>query len=90
MTYSTGRKIPANLVTIDADRAFEVMALNKQGVKPDDLSPGSKEEERPAEYVDLVEQESLTFRQNPKEKEKRKNSSRSISRREETAATPQG
>lgn len=72
VTYSTGRKIPANLVTIDADRAFEVMALNKQGVKPDDLSPGSKEEERPAEYVDLVEQESLTRFDKSKRKKKKK------------------
>lgn len=72
VTYSTGRKIPANLVTINADRAFEVMALNKQGVKPDDLSPGSKEEERPAEYVDLVEQESLTRFDKSKRKKKKK------------------
>lgn len=72
ITYSTGRKIPANLVTISADRAFEVIALNKQGVKPDELAPGSKEEERAAEYVDLVEQESLTRFDKSKRKKKKK------------------
>ena len=72
VTYSTGRKIPANLVTISADRAFEVIALNKQGIKPDELAPGSKEEERPAGYVDLVEQESLTRFDKSKRKKKKK------------------
>lgn len=72
ITYSTGRKIPANLVTISTDRAFEVIALNKQGVKPENLAPGSKEEERPAGYVDLVEQESLTRFDKSKRKKKKK------------------
>ena len=72
VTYSTGRKIPANLVTISADRAFEVIALNKQGVKPENLAPDSKEEERPAGYVDLVEQESLTRFDKSKRKKKKK------------------
>lgn len=34
ITYSTDKNIAANLVTIDADRAFEVIALNKAGEKP--------------------------------------------------------
>ena len=73
ITYSTDKKIPANLVTIDASRAFEIIALNKQGVKPDTLEP---EEEHAAakqqEYVDLVEQESLTRFDKSKKKKKKK------------------
>ncbi len=34
ITYSTDKNIPANLVTIPAARAFEVIALNKAGEKP--------------------------------------------------------
>ncbi|MEF2642866.1 MAG: regulatory iron-sulfur-containing complex subunit RicT, partial [Paramuribaculum sp.] len=34
VTYSTDKNIPANLTTIPADRAFEVIALNKEGEKP--------------------------------------------------------
>jgi cell fate regulator YaaT (PSP1 superfamily) len=73
VTYSTDRRIPANLVTIEARRAFEIMALNKQGVKVDSLLSESKaaEAERPA-YVDLVEQESLTRFDKTRKKKKKK------------------
>ena len=33
ITYSTDKSVAANLVTISADRAFEVIALNKAGEK---------------------------------------------------------
>lgn len=73
VTYSTDRRIPANLVTIDTRRAFEIIALNRQGVKVDSLE---KEEEKAAprqpEYVDLVEQESLTRFDKSKKKKKKK------------------
>ena len=38
ITYSTDKSIPANLVTIARERIFEVMALNRNGVRPDKLS----------------------------------------------------
>ena len=60
-TYSTDKRIPANLVTIDARRAFEIIALNKQGVKPDSLlSEGQIAEDEQNKVVDRAEQESLT------------------------------
>jgi len=73
VTYSTDRKIPVNLVTIDAKRAFEIIALNKQGVKVDSLEPESKATgtAKPT-YVDLVEQESLTRFDKTKKKKKKK------------------
>ena len=59
ITYSTDKNIPANLVTISGRRAFEVIGLNKRGIKPDYL----------LEPVDLLEQESLTrFDRNRKNK----------------------
>ncbi len=73
VTYSTDRKIPANLVTLDTRRIFEIIALNKQGVKVDSLLPetGAKQAEKPA-YIDLVEQESLTRFDKQKKKKKKK------------------
>lgn len=37
LTYSTDKAIAANTVTISADRVFEVINLNKKGMKPDSL-----------------------------------------------------
>ncbi|MBD5291436.1 MAG: hypothetical protein HDS24_05125 [Bacteroides sp.] len=72
VTYSTDKKIPANLVTIDARRAFEVIALNKQGVKVATLQTDEAvEAERQSQPVDLVEQESLTRFDKSKKKKKK-------------------
>ncbi|MBD5290101.1 MAG: hypothetical protein HDS26_05375 [Bacteroides sp.] len=60
ITYSTDRKVLANLVTIPASRAFEIIALNKQGVKVDSLAEMTEKEEEPREYIDLTDQDSLT------------------------------
>ncbi len=73
VTYSTDRNIPANLVTITAARAFEIIALNKQGIKVDALLEESEENAAPQDYVDLVGQDSLTrFDRSKKKKKKRK------------------
>lgn len=87
VTYSTDRRIPANLVTIEARRAFEIMALNKQGVKVDSLLPENKATEvsKPA-YVDLVEQESLTRFDKAKKKKKKKGSQSKASDRQAKAS----
>ena len=72
VTYSTDKKIPANLVTISAERAIEVIALNKQGVKVEALD-NTKSEEKPqaTEYVNLVGQDSLTSFDKSKKKKKK-------------------
>ncbi|MGN0238111.1 MAG: stage 0 sporulation family protein [Lepagella sp.] len=74
VTYSTDKKIPANLVTISAERAIEVIALNKQGEKVEALDNTKSEEKAQAtEYVDLVGQDSLTrFDKSKKKKKKSK------------------
>lgn len=76
VTYSTDKRIPANLVTISSSRAFEIMALNRQGVKVDSLLSENEaaEAEKPA-YVDLVEQENISRFDKSKKKKKKKNQS---------------
>lgn len=70
ITYSSDRRLGANLVTISADRAKEIIELNKQGQKPDTLlAEGAAEPKRP---VDLAEQDDLTRF----DKSKRRNNNR--------------
>ena len=61
MTYSTSKSAPDNLVTLPAERVFEVIALNKNGVKPEKLALDSAEREfeRKA-FGDIIEQADVT------------------------------
>lgn len=70
ITYSTDKNIPANLVTISASRAFEVIAMNKAGEKPVSLKEDAGEEKKTSEYADIIGQDSLT--RFDKKKKKRK------------------
>ncbi|MCM1077517.1 MAG: hypothetical protein NC411_09190 [Bacteroides sp.] len=75
ITYSTDKQIPANLVTIDAERAFEVIAMNRNGEKPaslireGDSKPGVK-----AKPIDLASQDDLTRFDKTKKKKRKKKS----------------
>lgn len=60
ITYSSSKEVAANLVTIDARRAFEVIALNKRGIKPDTLAVESEKEPVRKEFEDVVGQDSVT------------------------------
>ena len=60
ITYSTDKHAAVNLVTIDAARAFEIISLNKQGVKVDTIAVEGDNAEAPKGYVELVGQDSLT------------------------------
>ncbi len=72
ITYSTDKAIPANLVTIDADRAFEIIALNRAGEKPLHLSrDGEKENGKEKVYNDILGQDSLTRFDKAKKKKKK-------------------
>ena len=71
VTYSTDKNIPANLVTIPAERVFEIIALNKQGIRVDSLDTNSPGEIK-KEYGDIIGQDSLTrFDKNKKKKKKK-------------------
>lgn len=73
VTYSTAKNQPVNLVTIPASRAFEIITLNKRGIKPDTLTAKIEKVEKPAEFVELVGQDSLTRFDKNKKNKKRKN-----------------
>lgn len=71
ITYSTDKHIPANLVTISADRVYEVMEMNKNGEKPEklEISDGRKPEVKA--FGDLLGQDSIS-RFDKKKKKKAK------------------
>lgn len=73
VTYSTDRKIPANLVTISVARAHEIIEMNRRGEKAEALQTKSEGAATASTtYVDLVEQESLTRFDKSKKKKKKK------------------
>lgn len=73
VTYSTDRNVPANLVTLSVSRVFEIMAFNKQGIRPEKLlldEEGKKQEKK--EFGDIIGQDSVTrFDKNKKKKNNR-------------------
>lgn len=81
ITYSTDKVIPANLVTIDAGRAFEIISLNRRGIKPDRLERDDQKENTPKEFQDVVGQDSLTRFDNKKRKKKGGGNNRNNERR---------
>lgn len=72
LTYSTDKNVPANLVTIPAKRAFEVIALNKNGVKPDNLDGKGNEEKERSAFGDILGQDSLTRFDKARKKKRKK------------------
>ena len=72
ITYSTDKNVPANLVTLSAARAWEVVAMNKNGEKPLTLKPEEGEEKPKSAYADILGQDSLTRFDNKKKKKRRK------------------
>lgn len=71
VTYSTDHNVPANLVTIDARRAFEIIALNRSGIKVDSLAVESEERKPQPGFIELVGQDSLTRFDKTKNKKKK-------------------
>lgn len=62
ITYSTDKAIAANLVTLDPERVFEIIAMNKAGEKPLTLlreADAAADAERSA-IKDLLDQDELT------------------------------
>ena len=72
ITYSTDKSIAANLVTIDAERAFEVIRMNKAGEKPLSLKRDGDEPPATAKYNDILDQDNLNRFDNKKRKKKSK------------------
>ena len=74
ITYSTDKNIPANLITIDADRAFEVIRMNREGLKPERLGRDGDENnrEKGQKYNDILEADLNRFDKKKKKRNKRK------------------
>ena len=75
VTYSTDKSIAANLVTLTADRVFEIIAMNKAGEKPLSLLPQSDEKAkaRPrSEFGDILGEDDDLARFDKKKKRKKK------------------
>ncbi|MDE5901471.1 MAG: hypothetical protein K2H33_09000 [Muribaculaceae bacterium] len=74
ITYSSDKKVAANLTTIDAARAFEIIAMNKEGEKPaqlkrdEDVASEAKENRK----VDLLDQDNINRFDKKKKKKKKK------------------
>ena len=75
ITYSTDKHVPANLVTLTAAEAWDMIARNKPGEKPLTLKEENEKEKKPSEYSDILGQDSLT-RFDKKKKKNRSGSQR--------------
>lgn len=79
VTYSTDKRLAANLETISGRRAMEVIEMNKRGEKPDSLS-GDDSPKATTKQVDLLAGESLTRF----DKAKKKKSGKSRNKKQQT------
>jgi cell fate regulator YaaT (PSP1 superfamily) len=72
ITYSTDKNIAANLETITAERAKQIIEMNRRGEKPNSLTidGGQKAAQGP---VDLATQENIARFDRSKKKKKKKN-----------------
>jgi cell fate regulator YaaT (PSP1 superfamily) len=82
ISYSTDKNFAANIVTISADRAKEVIALNKKGIRPETLDDQKESEEKKVDYNNVVGEDSLTrFDSQKKKKQANKRRNKNNNRR---------
>ena len=74
ITYSTERNSPVNTVTLTAAQAFEIIALNKNGVKPDSLLTEEDGKKGSSPFGDLLNQDAINRFDKKKKKKKKKSS----------------
>ncbi len=71
VTYSTDKRVAANLETISAQRAKEIIDMNRRGEKPLDLQ-AEDQRKQPEGPVDLLAGDSITRFDKAKKKKKKK------------------
>ena len=71
ITYSTDKNIAANLETITAERAKQIVEMNRQGEKPESLLEDGKKKV-PQGPIDLATQENIARFDRAKKKKKKK------------------
>src|SRR5574344_475642 len=69
ISYSTDKVFAANLVTVSTDRALEIIAMNKRGIKPKALNE-SEEELMASTSLDILDENALTRFDKKKKKNK--------------------
>ncbi|MDY5191796.1 MAG: regulatory iron-sulfur-containing complex subunit RicT [Bacteroidaceae bacterium] len=82
VTYSTDKRMAANLVTVSAQRAMDIIEMNKRGEKPETLEEGGHKQ--PERAIDLATQEDLNRFDKKKKKKKKNNGGNGKPQREET------
>lgn len=70
--YSTERNAPVNTVILTAAEAFEIIALNKNGIKPDSLKPDDNGKKGSSPFGDLLNQDAINRFDKKKKKKKKK------------------
>ena len=71
VTYSTDKRMAANLETITAERAKEIIEMNRRGEKPEDLQAEGQQKVQEGP-VDLLAGDSITRFDKAKKKKKKK------------------
>ena len=74
VTYSTDKNIAANLETITAERAKEIIEMNRQGEKPISLQEDGNKNVEVKHHVDLAAGDINRFDRTKKKKKKKNNS----------------
>jgi hypothetical protein len=73
ITYSTDKQLAANLVTLDPERVFEIIEMNKNGEKPLSLQRDGNEQSNAKDgFKDLLDQDELTRFDGKRRKKKKK------------------
>ena len=71
VTYSTGKNLAANVETITAERARQIIDMNRRGEKPESLLEGGKQKPQKT-HVDLAQGDISRFDKAKKKKKKKK------------------
>ena len=87
ITYSTDKNIAANLETITAERAKQIIEMNRKGEKPESLEEDGKAKV-PAGPIDLATQENIARFDRAKKKKKKKKPSASKQDQQKAAPVP--
>ena len=72
MTYSTDKNIAANLETITAKRAKDIIEMNRRGEKPESLQEDGAKKTETKQHVDLAGGDINRFDKAKKKKKKKK------------------
>ncbi len=83
VTYSTDKNIAANLETITAERAKEVIEMNRRGEKPVSLQEDGSQKSEAKPHVDLAAGDISRFDKAKKKKKKKNNNNRPSNQKKE-------